>query len=103
MRASPDVAFVFALVVDGKPTIAFEAKNFREASQLCKETWLREDLSDLKCNGVALCGSATKLTVRRADDIEIQTYRAAKDFQSDADDLLLAYLVDLDGVPAASQ
>ena len=47
--------------------------------------------------------SAAKLTVRGADDIEIQTYRAAKDFQSDSDDLLFTYLVDLDGVPAASQ
>lgn len=103
MTASPDVAFVFALVVDGKPTIAFEAKNFREASELCKEQWVREDLSDLKSNGVALCDSAAKLTVRRADGVEIQTYRAAKDFRPDSDDLLLAYLVDLDGVPAASQ
>jgi hypothetical protein len=28
---------VFALDIDGKPTPAFEAKKFREASELCRE------------------------------------------------------------------
>ena len=36
---------VFTLEVDGRPTLAFEASNYSEARQLCKETWLLDDLS----------------------------------------------------------
>ena len=87
---------VFAMEIDGKPTIAFEAKNLREASELCKEDWLRADLIALKSNGVPLCTPTAKLTVRRADELETQVYRDA-DLQADTDDLVLAYLVELDG------
>jgi hypothetical protein len=45
--------FIFALDVDGKPTTAFEANNLREARELCKEKWLRDDLRALRSNGVA--------------------------------------------------
>jgi hypothetical protein len=45
---------IFALDVDAKPTLTFEARNTREAQQLCKEPWLRADLNSLKSNGVLL-------------------------------------------------
>jgi hypothetical protein len=86
---------VFAMEVDGKPTFVFEAKNFREAFELCKEDWLRADLIGLTSNGVPLCTPKAKLTVRKADEIEAQIYRQAGR-QVQSDDLVLAYLVDLD-------
>jgi hypothetical protein len=84
--------------IDGKPTIAFEANSFREASDLCKEDWLRADLSVLNSNGIPLCGPSAKLRVRMANGTETQTYRAAEREVQASDDLVLAYLVELDGV-----
>lgn len=86
---------VFAMDVDGKATFAFEARNFREASQLCKEGWVREDLAAITSNGIPLCSSTAKLAVRRADAAEIVIYRKAAR-QAQTEDLVLAYLVDLD-------
>jgi hypothetical protein len=88
---------VFAVDIDGKPTLAFEAKNFSEASELCKEDWLRADLSVLTSNGIPLCTAAAKLTVRKATESESQVYLDAGREAQASDDLLLAYLVELDG------
>ncbi|MGY4333295.1 hypothetical protein ACVWWG_007712 [Bradyrhizobium sp. LB7.2] len=81
--------FVFAIEVDGKATLAFEAKNFREAFELCKEDWLRADLSAITSNGISLCSETAKLTVRKADRQETLVYRNAA-LQVQTDDLLLA-------------
>ncbi len=86
---------IFTIEIDGKPTVVFEAKNFREAFELCKEDWLRADLIGLTSNGFPLCTPKAKLTVRKADEIETQIYRQAER-QVQTDDLVLAYLVDLD-------
>jgi hypothetical protein len=86
---------VFAMDVDGKATFTFEAKNFREAFELCKEDWVRDDLTTITSNGLPLCSSTAKLTVRRADEAEIVIYRTAAD-KTQTEDLVLAYLVDLD-------
>jgi len=92
----PDLSFVFAMEIDGKPTIAFEAKNSREASGLCKEEWLRSDFSVLRSNGVPLWSAAAKLKVRQANELETQIYESAKRNRQAFDDLLLVYLVELD-------
>ena len=94
---SSTVGTVFAMDIDGKPTLAFEAKSLREASELCKEDWLRADLSVLTSNGIPLCTAVAKLTVRRATETERQVYRGADAEAQAPDDLLLAYLVELDG------
>jgi hypothetical protein len=86
---------VFVMEVDGEATFAFEAKNFPEAFELRKEDWVREDLSMMTSNGLPLCSPAAKLTVRRADEAEIVIYRNAA-IQAQTEDLVLAYLVDLD-------
>jgi hypothetical protein len=48
------VAHVFAILVDGRPTLAFEAKNMTETRELCKERWLRADLRSQKSDGIPL-------------------------------------------------
>jgi hypothetical protein len=89
------VGSIFTMQVDGKATFAFEAKNFREALELCKEDWLRADLIEITSNGIPLCSETAKLTVRKADEVEAHVYRGAA-LQAETDDLVLAYLVDLD-------
>jgi hypothetical protein len=92
------LGLVFTMEIDGKPTLAFEAKNLREASELCKEDWLRADLSVLKSNGVPLCGPHAKLRVRLANGKEIQIYRDAERDVQASDDLVLTYLLESDGL-----
>jgi hypothetical protein len=94
---APFVERVFALEVDGKPTLAFEAKNTREARQLCKEPWLRADLSSQKSNGIPLCDSNSTLSVRPASVEEAAVFSQAAASARPSDDLMLAYLVELDG------
>jgi hypothetical protein len=91
------VVSIFTIEIDGNPTIAFEAKNMTEARGLCKEQWLRDDLSALTSGGLALFGVGTKLAVRRAIERETQVYSEAKRSVQASDDLVLAYLVELDG------
>jgi hypothetical protein len=95
MKPSP-LRFIFTIEVDGKPTVAFEAKNLREASELCKEGWFRADLSALTSNGSPLCNATAKLKVRSASGPEQQMYADANNVVQASDDLVLAYLVDLD-------
>ena len=93
---------IYAIDVNGRPTIAFEAKSFREARELCKEQWLRGDLGALTSNGFPLCSVDAKLTVRRATEDERRIYEEAEQSVQASDDLVLAYLVELDG-PDLSQ
>ena|SRR5271165_357931 len=91
------VVSIFTIEINGNPTIAFEAKNMAEARGLCKEQWLLDDLGALSSGGLALCGVGAKLAVRRATEREMQVYREAERSVPASDDLVLAYLVELDG------
>lgn len=90
------LGLVFTIEVDGKPTVAFEAKNLREASELSREDWLRADLSAFRSGGSPLCNSSAKLKVRIASEAEKQVFRSAEYAVQASDDLVLAYLLDLD-------
>ena len=57
-----------------------------EARELCKERWLRADLSSQKSNGIPLC-----------DAEEATLFDQAAGASTPSDDLVLAYLVELDG------
>lgn len=88
---------IFTLDVGGRPTLAFEAKNLRESQQLCHEHWLRRDIADLTSNGTPLWDGKARLRARRSTEHEVAVYReAARVAVQPQDDLLLAYLVELD-------
>jgi hypothetical protein len=93
-----DPSRIFTIMIDEQPSIAFEADRLREATELCKEEWLRADLSTLTSNGVPICGARSKLKARVATQGERDAYRQATDEAAAlSDDLLLVYLVELDG------
>jgi hypothetical protein len=71
------LGLVFTIEIDGKPTLAFEARQLREAAELCKEQWLRADLDTLSSNGVPLYGVGSKLRARMANELERATYQEA--------------------------
>jgi len=98
MRGPVDISKSFTLCVDGRPTLTFSAQNFREARELCKETWLRKDLCSLRSNGRPLCEAKSKLTVRVASQEEGAEHEKGIDTAGPSDDLVLIYLVELDGI-----
>jgi hypothetical protein len=87
---------VFTLDVGGKPTLAFEAKNLREAWEICHEEWLKADLARICSNGVPLWDGKARLRSRYAAETEAAIYRLAAQQEQAPDDLILAYLVELD-------
>jgi hypothetical protein len=87
---------VFTLEVDGRPILAFEASNTSEASQLSKETWLLEDLGLLTSNGAPLRTAQSQLSVRPATAKEVIVFGHMSKAAKPSDDLMLAYLVELD-------
>jgi hypothetical protein len=93
----PPLGLVFTLEIDGKPTLAFEARQLREAAELCNEQWLRADLNALTSNGAPLCRIGSKLRARMANELERAAYQAATEQAHPEDEILLAYLVELDG------
>ena len=92
-----DFSRVFTLEVDGRPTLAFEASRTREAQQLCNESWLRDDLISLKSRGVPLCTANAKLSVRPATAEEATAFGEAAEVARPSGDMVLVYLVELDG------
>jgi hypothetical protein len=87
---------VFALDVDGRPTLTFEASSTRDARRLCNEEWLRTDLSLQTSNGSPLCGSDSKLSIRRPTADELEVFYQSAETATRSEELLLAYLVELD-------
>jgi hypothetical protein len=87
---------VFTLDVGGKPTLSFEAKNLREAWEICHEEWLKADLARICSNGVPLWDGKARLRSRCAAEAEAVIYRLAAQQEQTAGDLILAYLVELD-------
>ena len=93
---------IFTIEVDGKPTLAFEAKRYSEAEAICGDEGLRARLSLLKSGDVPLCGDNAILDVRLAHSDEADLYRQGAGVSQSTDDLMLVYLVELDGPGPAS-
>jgi len=88
---------VFTVDVDGKPTIAFEAKNLREAHELSSEEGSRADLCALRSDGKPICNAA-RIKARIANEPERQAFYEAANVLQASEDFVLAYLVKLDGL-----
>ena len=88
---------IWTLEVDGKPTLAFEAKKYREANELCHEDWLRVELGLQKLNDVPLCRADSELRIRLAQPAEMILFRQAAEANNSSDDMLV-YLIEVDDV-----
>ena len=98
MKFSP-TAKVFTLDIDGRPTVSFEATNPREGTELLKEGWFLDDLSKLTSDARPLWDGASALRVRVASEDEAERYRNfAAEAEDENGDILLAFLVTLDGM-----
>jgi hypothetical protein len=88
---------IFTIEIGDTPTLMFEAQNMREAQELCREQWLKDDLAEAKSDGAPLWDGKAKLRVRMARPDESAQFAAAKKNGQPSDGLMLVYLVELDG------
>ena len=92
-------ARVFVIAANSLALVAFEAISRREANELCKEHWFREELLSLHSDNRPIWNGQEPLTVRAAEPAEVEEYQKAQAGadHKEADGILLAYLIPLDG------
>jgi hypothetical protein len=88
---------IFTIEVDGRATLAFEAKRYSDAEAICGDEGLRTKLSLLKSGDVPICGDNAPLKVRLARPDEAAVFKQAVGASQFNDDLMLVYLVEVDG------
>jgi hypothetical protein len=89
---------IFTLDVGSRPILSFEAKNLREAHEICHEQWLRDDLLRLRSDDLPLWDGKVRFRARYASSGEADVYRRVHHLAaSPTDEILLAFLVSLDG------
>lgn len=89
---------VFVLDIEGRPTLAFEARGAVEASEFCADADLRLDLSELTSNGSPLCTAQAELAVRPASEGEVAASQRAVLLAPPAEQPTMVLLVKVDGV-----
>jgi|SRR4051812_189538 hypothetical protein len=82
--------------IGGKPTVAFETRGLREASEICNAPWLGEDFASAHSNGAPLWDGTASLRARMGYEDEIATFSEASKDAQPSDGMLLVYLVELD-------
>ncbi len=88
---------IFTIEIGGTPTLSFEAQCLREAQELCREQWLKDDLAEAKSNHVPLWDGKAPLRARIALPGESAVFAEAKNNGHPSDGMMLVYLVELDG------
>ncbi len=87
---------IFTIEIGGIPTVTFEAKSLREASEICNAPWLGEDLASAHSDGAPLWDGKAPLRARMGYADEITTFDDASKDARPSDGMLLVYLVELD-------
>ena len=88
---------IFTIEVDGKATLAFEAKRYSDAEAICGDEGLRAKLSLLKSGDTPICGDNALLNVRLARPDEAVVFKQAVGASQSTNDPVLVYLVEVDG------
>jgi hypothetical protein len=88
---------IFTIVIDSKPVLVFEAKDLREAFELCHEKWLKSDLAEATSEGFPLWDGTAKIRARIALPEERALFVEAQNSNQPSDGLMLVYVVELDG------
>lgn len=89
---------IFALEIDGTPTLVFEATGFAEACEICLDPELRLDLSALTSDGVAIYTDGATLAARPAVQAEIAAFERAVELAPTSDEPTMAFLIKIDGI-----
>jgi hypothetical protein len=84
---------IFALAVDGRPILAFEAGGHCDAQQICKELWLHDDLAELKSGGVPLYTAQSNPSQPPQVENILLIQAAARE---PSEDMVIGYLIEVD-------
>jgi hypothetical protein len=68
---------IFTIEINGRPTLALQAKLHKDAERFCEQHQLRAELSTLTSNGIPLCDTSATMKVRLATAEEAVLYRRA--------------------------
>jgi hypothetical protein len=88
---------IFTIEINGRPTLALQAKRHKDAERLCEHGRLRTKLSTITSHGNPLCDAGATMNVRLATADEAVLYRRATQSTEPSSDTNAVYLVDLDG------
>jgi hypothetical protein len=88
---------IFTIEIGGTPTLTFEVQNLREAHELCREQWLKDDLAEARSHGVPLWDGKALLRARIALPDECAVFAEGKNNGQPSDGMMLVYLIELDG------
>jgi len=89
---------VFTIEINGRPTLALQAKRHKDAERLCEHGQLRTRLSTITPHGTPLCDASATMKLRLATAEEAALYRRATQSTEPSSDTHIVYLVDdLDG------
>jgi hypothetical protein len=87
---------IFTIEIDGRPTLALQAKRHKDAERLCEHDPLRTKLSTITSHGTPLCDAGATMKLRLATAEEAVLYRRATQSTEPSSDTNVVYLVDLD-------
>jgi len=88
----------YALEIDGRPTLAFEATSISEAQAICSDLDFRLDLATLTSGGIPILSLTAKLAPRPATEQEAAAFKRAVDLAPPSDEPTIAFLIEVDGV-----
>jgi hypothetical protein len=97
-RPSKIYSGVYTVEIGGAPIVSFEAKNNKEAQELAKESWFLDDLENLAAGGQPLWDGKAAVRARLATNEEAERYRDIAAESEETGDIVLAFLVTLDGL-----
>ena len=86
---------LFTLEINGRPTLAFQAKRHKDAESLCEQENFRADLSGLTSNRTPLWDVQATMKIRLSNAEEATIYRRATESIIATD--YLVYLINIDG------
>jgi len=94
---------VFVLEIDHRPVAALAVRSVREAMEVSREAWFRDELKNLSSDGIPLWNRKTPIKARSARPDEIRAYsEAAPDPTVELDEIQIVYLVKLDATPQSA-
>jgi hypothetical protein len=88
---------IFTIEINGRPTLALQAKRYKDAERLCEHGRLRTKLSTITSHGTPLSDDRATMKLRLATAEEAIYYRGATQSTEPSGDIDVVYLVDLDG------
>lgn len=90
---------IFALDINGTPTLCFSAADAHEAIGICSLAEFRADLMTLSSGGKGICDEGAALAVRVASEAEIAVFNLATAQAGAEDGPVFSFLVAIDGQP----